>query len=993
MYDSITMRRLILSMLLFFICLVYAGAEETQMLRFRIAAATLYELRDIAREAGLAPEGTAAELRERLYTHFGLDPLPSSGGNLALSIEKAESVQYFTLENGEKEIRITGPLELRVTDSQGTVHQIKASYLIFNRSTQEVRAGGGVEYVRESAARTDSYKGESIAVDLDGSSGVFLDGSFDMEPEGGGRTLIVHFGSLVSRTDQFVALADGSLTACDLPDPHYTLRARKIWLFESGDWAVWNATLYVGELPILWLPFFYYPSRVPPIHPVVGFRSREGGFVQTTTYLKGSQSAAAQTSSVLSQNQGMSGSFGTYVSRSKTQKTDKEGASVALLADLYTSLGVFAGLRGSSSASSPVKLSALAGIGISRSIFLESTGYYSPFDWAGDYASVWNHFQLGSAHLPFRFLASFEAVPRSASSGFRWQVSLPFYSDPFIEHDFLDRKESSDFFSVFGGAQTTSSERGSFIQKASLAWTSSRKGTIPLSVSLNNLSFSLSWKSRTASTTGMSTSQLRLNAVDPQRKFFYPDALRLFDSNANITGSILERKDVSLSWRVTQTAYAEDRFFSSSWQKPQDVDFSSWYWLLSGRADGQLSARYYLEAAALEFQSTFAVRAQGQYRPWIYDERAVQTTVHPFLLSDYQYNGASVPVSGQVGWYPLKASSVFSSSRVVYSLAGRVMDVVYKGLDTSGPNARPLYELNWFVWDAAHLSDHSMMAELAARINRTTGSISFKAALPPLNEQYTIGATAAAGFLSLASSLVMARSASTNSLAPSSLTGTLALQPFRNIRLVADMAWDFEADAPLSLNTNLIAGSLAARFSARKAKGYKFSGTSWVEDATEYFRPASASVSWKPVFKTPLRQDENAAFPAWRAEIQGNFSFSQNLIQYTNASFNSDLKVSARNDAGFSASFSIVSVNTAFWRYYANWLPVSGTLDPSLYQRSILRDLLNSLSIWDPVLLQKTLFKLQRLSLALEVDAHDWDLSGSLTAGPELVNTGVGRPY
>lgn len=994
MYDISTMRRIVLTILILLLCLCLAEAEDAQMLRFRIAASTLYELRDIAREQGLSPEGTAAELRERLYAHFGLQPLPASSSDLVLSIEKAEGIEYFTLENGQKEIRLTGPLELSATDSQGIKHRIKAAFLIFNRSTREVRAGGGVEYVRETDTRTDTYKGETIVVDLDGSSGVFLDGSFDMEGgEKAGRTLIIHFGRLVSRTDEFVALADGNLTACDLQDPHYLLRAKKIWLFENGDWAAWNAVLYVGKLPVLWLPFFYYPSRVPAVHPVVGFRSREGGFVQTTTYLLGSQSASLQTSSVLSQNQGLSGSFGTYVARSAPVKKEQEGPEIALLADIYSSLGLFAGLRAGSSAGSPVRISALAGAGISRSLFLESTGYYSPFDAAGGYKSVWNHFRMKDVDLPFRPLVQFEASRRAASSGLRWQVSIPFYSDPYVERDFLNRKESSDFFSIFGGSESAPAERTSFIQKATLIWSWSARGQKPFRITINNLSASLSWKSKSASTSGMTPSQLRLNSVDPQRKFFYPDSLRLLDGNAGLSGSLLESRDFSLSWKLNQSGYAEDRFYSASWLKPQDVDFSSWYWLISGRSEGQLSAGYSLQPAAMELQASLSLRAQGQYRPWLYDERPLQTTVHPFRLSDYQYSGALIPASAQLSWYPLKALSPFSSSRFVYSLAGQVMGYRYKGLDGTGPDARPIYDLDWFAWDEAHLSDHSMMAELAVRTGSTSESLSFRAMLPPLKEKYSLGASISAGFLSLASSLIIDRKTAADPLKPSSLTGTLAITPVKNLRLAADMAWDFDSEAPLSVNTSLTAGKLTARFTARKARGYIFSGSSWIEDGTEFFRPALASVSWKPVFGTSLGRQENEMLPSWRMEFQGNFSYSQNLIQYTSASLNSDLKLSARNNAGFSASISIASVNNAFWRYYAHLLPVSGTLDPSLYQRSILEDLADSLAIWDPVLLRRTLFKLQKLSLSLEVDAHDWDLVGSLSAGPELVSVAAGRPY
>jgi len=235
----------------------------SKTLRFRIASATLYELRDMAKEYGLSAEGSAEELRDRLYDHFGLAPILKAQGDVTMTIEQAASAEYFTLEDGTKEIRLQGPLEVRFVDAEGTVHRMKAHYVVYNRDTREVKATGDVEYTRESTTRTDTYKGQTIAVDLDDYSGVFVDGSFNMEQIGTeSRTFIVHFDALVSQSEEILSLAEGSMTACDAIDPHYILRAKKIWLFDSGDWAVADATLYVGKIPVLWLPFSIIRPRL-----------------------------------------------------------------------------------------------------------------------------------------------------------------------------------------------------------------------------------------------------------------------------------------------------------------------------------------------------------------------------------------------------------------------------------------------------------------------------------------------------------------------------------------------------------------------------------------------------------------------------------------------------------------------------------------------------------------------------------------------------------
>ncbi len=548
------------------------------------------------------PCAAQAQIQNDNRAYKPKEVVQKSDSDITLTIEQAASAEYFSLENGTKELRLTGPLIIRLIDSGGVTHSIKAQYVVYNRDTKEVKAYGDVEYTRRTESKTDIYKGESIAVDLDDNSGVFIDGSFDMESTTpGSRKLIVHFESLISRSEEVIALANGSLTACDAIKPHYILRAKKIWLFESGDWAASNAILYVGAIPVIWLPMFYYPSKASEFHPVVGFRSRAGAFLQTTTYLKGAQSSEVQKSSLLSTTEGTSGSFGSYISKTKPADESKNQTNIAILGDVYSALGVFAGLRGELANTYPYDISWLIGAAFSRSVFLESTGYYSPYDSAGDYASVWNRWKLSSIDLPMRILMKFEASSKKNKAGIKWQISLPFYSDPFVEQDFMDRNESYDFFSILGSSSLkTIDERSSFSQKASLSWSWNpfiEKNSFAFT--LSNLSSSFNWKRKYASTAGMNPTEKRLNAVDPQRYFFYPDSARIIDTAFSMSGTILQSKNMSLKWTNTNSSFLEDRFYNAKWQKPQDIDFESWYWLYGGRSNTNLSSTYSIDSVGL----------------------------------------------------------------------------------------------------------------------------------------------------------------------------------------------------------------------------------------------------------------------------------------------------------------------------------------------------------------------------------------------------------
>ena len=942
----------------------------------------------------LVPLAAQAQIQIDEGTSKPEDVGSKSDNQITLTIEQAVSAEYFSLENGTKELRLTGPLVIQLIDSSGVTHTIKAQYVVYNRDTKEVKAIGSVEYTRQTEYKTDIYRGESIAVDLDDNSGVFIDGSFNMESTASSsRKLIVHFESLISRSEEVISLANGSLTACDEIKPHYILRAKKIWLFESGDWAASNAILYVGAIPVMWLPLFYYPSKASKFHPVVGFRSRAGGFLQTTTYLAGAQSSEAQKSSMLSTTEGALGSFGTYISRTQPSSESKNQTNIAILGDVYSSLGVFAGLRGELASTYSYDLSWLVGAAFSRSVFLESTGYYSPYDSAGDYASVWNKWKLASIELPMRILLNFEASSKKNKTGLKWQISLPFYSDPFVEQDFMDRYESYDFFSILGSSSLkTIDERSSFSQKASLSWSWNpfiEKNSFAFT--LSNLSSSFNWKRKYASTAGMNPTEKRLNAVDPQRYFFYPDSARIIDTAFSMSGTILQSKNMSLKWTNTNSSFLEDRFYNAKWQKPQDIDFESWYWLYGGRSNTNLSSTYSIDSVGLTFQISTGILGQLQYRPYLYDERANATTVHPFLIADYSYNTANWNTGTKLSWEPFIKSDTFSASKVSYSIQGKVAKLAYEGLDGSGVDAYPIYKLYWLSWDPNMISDHSILAELAAKLGSTTERLSFKATLPPILESYTLSGSSALGFATVGASYVISRKSSLEDLKSTSLMGNLALRPIKKIEISANAAWDFDTQAPLSLSANLSAWSFNARFVAQKANGYVFKNSSWIQDGTQYFRPSTLSLSWKPKirYSSPLFSTE---MMSWYVEADGLLTLNQNLIQFTNSTFGANLGLSIKNSAGLSLGFTLSSVNSSFWRYYASLFPKSDDFDPEDYSKNLFADLWDSVSIWDANKLKNTLFKLQGLKLELSLDAHDWVLSANILAEPTLVTASSTQP-
>ena len=89
-----------------------------------------------------------------------------------------------------------------------------------------------------------------------------------------------------------VILQKGSFTTSATPDdPLYQIRMSTVWLLAPGEWAVQDAVLMIGRVPILYLPGFFWPGDEFFFNPNIGLQAREGSFVQTTTYLLGRKPA------------------------------------------------------------------------------------------------------------------------------------------------------------------------------------------------------------------------------------------------------------------------------------------------------------------------------------------------------------------------------------------------------------------------------------------------------------------------------------------------------------------------------------------------------------------------------------------------------------------------------------------------------------------------------------------------------------------------------
>jgi len=510
-----------------------------------IRTSRLDELADWCRRLGLSDAGSRDELAGRLRDHYGITSSTvgsDSQGSKSITIESARSTEYFTLEAvNETYARLSGSVIITLKDGE-SLHRLKADEVLFNRTRNILNARGAVEYTKESGGVKETFKGDSITISLDNWEGLFLGGASERSISDKSTTYRFA-GDVISRdAEEVTVLKNAKITSASRDESYWSIGATKLWLLPSSDWAMANAVLKVGEVPLLYIPFMYLPGDEVVFHPVLGYRSREGSFVQTTTYLIGRPKASNSTENSITKILG-SGSDterkqeGIFLRSTGKKVQNQDAPSLSLLFDVYTNLGVYAGMNASIPKTGILgKTDVSFGLGLTRDIYQPQSNYYTPFK-NNDGISHWNSSDLFGYTIPFRY--RFKSTGALQTSWFSLSWELPLYSDPFVDRDFLNRTESMDWLQMIkeGSNQTKSGSDTQVSTLGSYQWRLNATFPAPIvsikpsiaTISLNSFSSSLYFNTRAVSNPAFPLDSL----------FFYPERLTLYSTSLSMRGTLL----------------------------------------------------------------------------------------------------------------------------------------------------------------------------------------------------------------------------------------------------------------------------------------------------------------------------------------------------------------------------------------------------------------------------------------------------------------------
>ncbi len=564
---------------LLFLCVLAAlpagngpAEEPEQRTLFRetlaqdIATSSFHELVSWLESLGLSTRGDRPALVSRLAAFYEIAPeqierarpVDRTDEAPPLVVDAATRTRYFTLEQiDERYIRLSGGVILTLRDDEReATHRIHADEIIFNEDQRTLAASGSVVYLIERGGTTEQFTGEALTVELEEWEGAFVRGVTEVERTIEGERIDFRFGgTYITRSrDDVIVLDDGVITSSEADPPNYHIRASKIWVLAPGEWGLRHAVLYVGRVPLAYLPFFFRPGHRLFFNPAIGTRDRAGGYIQTTTYLVGTPEERESPFSLLqlAEEEGPQTEReirGLFLVPKETPSDDPppRDTTVRLLADLYTKLGAFVGLDGQWPEVGPLRqLRLYTAVAGSRHIYRADSpvggSEYTPyFIHSGEARHSWNETDIGPFTLPLRYGLDFTA--RLAVNRLAANARFEAYSDRRFRTDFDDRSEHIDWLGLLGQAGSPTVTPGPITQ---LLWQldASYRADVSDITRMDRLAVqravaAMTWRSREIPQQLLPLEVARADD-SPQAAFFYPTSIRLPELSLAVAGTLLD---------------------------------------------------------------------------------------------------------------------------------------------------------------------------------------------------------------------------------------------------------------------------------------------------------------------------------------------------------------------------------------------------------------------------------------------------------------------
>lgn len=160
-----------------------------------------------------------------------------------------------------------------VVITQGPM-RVESEYMTLDQQTGKLLATGDVHF----SDGENTIDADQIELDMNTQLGVLYDARLFIKSE----NYLLEGEKMERRELDRYLLKDASFTACDCEEdnPDWRIRARQIRLRIDDYLVVRDLVFYAGDIPIIYLPYFIYPSKQDRqtglLVPTIGYNSRWG---------------------------------------------------------------------------------------------------------------------------------------------------------------------------------------------------------------------------------------------------------------------------------------------------------------------------------------------------------------------------------------------------------------------------------------------------------------------------------------------------------------------------------------------------------------------------------------------------------------------------------------------------------------------------------------------------------------------------------------------
>lgn len=969
----------------------------------------------------------------------------NSAGDLSSYISRMKDERYFEL---------SGDVSLSFSeDGESATHHIRADYLFLNREKSLLTAKGNVEYVLEQKGSREIFRGESLIFNIDDMTGLFFGGESEKKQSSDEKSIEFHYrGERIQRLqDGSVLLVNGLISSSKKNDPYYSIKAEQISILKPGEWAVRNAFLYLGRVPILPLPFFFMPGDTFVFHPSYGYSETKGYFVQTTTYLRGfsreDQSGGLSILQYLDEDDRNDYSMvreGLFLQREPLQEGETPDTGyLKLMADYYHILGAHFALEGKWE-----KSSLSAGIAFTREIYNPGNFGYSFLDpVAGIDKPIWQQPTLFSLQFPFRFYVELSSdLPLGDS--FSGTIRIPLFSDPAVKSLFYPRKEGMQWKEFIDPDTVLEGEMNPLKNLVPEITLKTRKKLYldqgkRIGLSLSFLRFKGSLSSRDGSgddeyplswyytdylVAPDLAFSLDLSLLDSQKKSGgkAPNLESMDKPPPWVNSEVEEQSQASLnppgppslspvvkegnrqvakwfsnslSLSLTPQVSHRSVFNSQGISTMEEQSILPDYHVRKLAIGGALDYKADVGDGFFRFQNS--IKLNGSYQEHVIESESMENDFGE--SSDHNAHRYEISNLVSMDLYPLISYTGWGKSAITYSGDGKLFRGLYLAPTDESISHIPLN------WDQDSIKSHFINGRISFESSFFSHSLNGKVLLPPLDERYELSYTGANNLLTLKISEQIHRDDS-----------RLLFDPFQAELLFTPLSWlsfqeklflkmdgagedyltsgfslsFFDKNLTTSHSFSLLTDTLTAKDYSGNIKVFPFYAN--LEAAREYDYVIGTS-GWKKVedvyFFRPTRIKTGISWdlspePFWKGRIDLSLAVDTSWEMHLIRYTENRFAFSLELDLWIARFLDLqVSMKSSNNRTY-NYFSSFTNGQPV----SFLEDLLKSFSFFNIQDRLDSNFNLETISIRAVHEMNDWDLNFVYEGKPELKTNSAGIP-